>query len=98
MVEIFKFVYVVIFFVSLFLVVVDGGNRNDGMNRHSKLILIFPFVYLIHNLSTIFNYMYLFYFTLQDNVLMTTSVIKNFHVLVKLDLSALMVGVNAGSS
>jgi len=42
--------------------------------------------------------MYLFYFTLQDNVLMTTSVIKNFHVLVKLDLSALMVGVNAGSS
>jgi len=54
MAEINKFVYVVIFFVSLFLVVVDGGKRNDGGNKHSKLILIFSFVYLIHDLFIIF--------------------------------------------
>jgi len=95
MAEIYKFVYVVIFFVSLFLVVVDGIKRNEDGHRDSKLILIFSFLYLIHNHSTIFNYMYLFYFTLQDNVLMTTSVIDYFHVLVKLHLSALMVGANA---
>jgi len=45
MAEIFKFVYVVIFFVSLFLVVVDGAKRNDG--GKSKLIIIFSFILYI---------------------------------------------------
>ncbi|KEH25971.1 hypothetical protein MTR_6g038600 [Medicago truncatula] len=38
------------------------------------------------------------YASVNDNVLMTTSVIDYFHVLVKLHLSALMVGANAYSS
>ncbi|RHN51129.1 putative Late nodulin [Medicago truncatula] len=38
MIEIYKFVYVVIFFVSLFLVVVDSGKRIGGENRHRQCV------------------------------------------------------------
>jgi len=54
--EIFKLVYTVVVFVSLYLVVVES---------QSKLILIFLFSYLIHNISFNFNNIcpFLFYNT-----------------------------------
>lgn len=51
--EILRLVYTVVVFVSLYFVVVD---------RQSKLILIFLFSYLIHNISFNFNNICLFLF------------------------------------
>lgn len=51
--EIFKLVYTVVVFISLYLVVV---------NSQSKLILIFLFSYLLHNISFNFNNICLFLF------------------------------------